>query len=64
MKTVKHVCGCVSRADAEREQWITLCEKHEAEFQEIHQRAMREHAEQTQAATEQLVRRVNGRSWP
>ena len=43
MRTYKMKCGCV--AEYERERWHALCPAHEAEFQEIHQRWAREHAE-------------------
>lgn len=41
MRTQKHPCGCVS--ELLREAWVSLCPKHEAEFQETHQRWAAEH---------------------
>jgi len=40
MKTHKHPCGCVS--EVHREAWVSLCPKHEAEYQETHLRWARE----------------------
>lgn len=42
MKTVKFKCGCVS--ELHRERWVSLCPLHESEYQEIHERWAREHA--------------------
>jgi hypothetical protein len=42
MKTHKHNCGCVSEV-GDRERWVSLCELHEAEYQEVHQRWAEEH---------------------
>lgn len=37
MRTERHKCGCVSELGCER--WVRLCEKHQAEVNELRQRA-------------------------
>lgn len=42
MKTAKAKCGCRYEL-GDRERWVELCPKHEAEFNEIHTRWAAEH---------------------
>lgn len=42
MKIHKHECGCVSEV-GDRERWVSMCPKHEEEFQATHKRWADEH---------------------
>lgn len=44
MKTAKLKCGCRYEV-SERERWVEMCPKHEAEFQETHARWAKERKE-------------------